>query len=380
MNQELLQAVQVLKEAKGVSEEVIFESLEAVLLSAYKRESGSHAEASAVIDRKTGAYHIYVTKQVVEEVEDPDLQMTLADARAINSAYDIGDVVQYDATPKNFGRMAAQTAKQVMIQRLKEAERNVVYEEFSGRQGDIITGIISRIDAKTVYVDLGKTEGILPQLEQMEGERYRPKERIKCYVLEVKRTPKGPQIILSRTHPGLLKRLFELEVPEIYDGTVEIKSVAREAGARSKVAVWSDNPDVDPVGACVGTKGQRVQNIVDELKGEKLDIVRWDADPAFYIANSLSPSKVVSVSVWDEEKTSHVIVPDFQLSLAIGKSGQNARLAAKLTNWKIDIKSESQAAEEGFDDFYEEEVEDDLLAELESEETLTETQQAEHED
>ena len=263
-----------------------------------------------------------------------------------------------------------------MTQRLKEAERNVIYDEFVGREGDVLTGMIERIDNKTVYVSLGKTEGILPSTEQIPGERYRPKNRLKCYVVEVKKTSKGPQIILSRTHPGLLKRLFELEVPEIYDGTVEIKSVAREAGSRSKISVYSVDGNIDPVGACVGPKGQRVQNIVDELHDEKIDIVRWDEDPALYIANSLSPSKVISVSVWDEEKTSHVIVPDYQLSLAIGKAGQNARLAAKLTNWKIDIKSESQAAEDGFEDFYDDD-EEDLLAELDatmgaaqSEETL----------
>ncbi|MDU4576511.1 MAG: transcription termination factor NusA, partial [Negativicoccus succinicivorans] len=313
---------------------------------------------------------------VVEDVEDPELEISLTDAQALNSAYALGDLVQQEVTPKNFGRMAAQTAKQVMTQRLKEAERNVIYDEFAGREGDVLTGMIERIDNKTVYVSLGKTEGILPSTEQIPGERYRPKNRLKCYVVEVKKTSKGPQIILSRTHPGLLKRLFELEVPEIYDGTVEIKSVAREAGSRSKISVYSVDGNIDPVGACVGPKGQRVQNIVDELHDEKIDIVRWDEDPALYIANSLSPSKVISVSVWDEEKTSHVIVPDYQLSLAIGKAGQNARLAAKLTNWKIDIKSESQAAEEGFEDFYDDD-EEDLLAELDatmgaaqSEETL----------
>ncbi|MBS5887646.1 MAG: transcription termination factor NusA [Negativicoccus massiliensis] len=376
MNQELLQAVQFLKTEKGLPADVIFESLEAVLLSAYKRETGTHAEATATIDRETGVYHIFVTKTVVENVEDPELEISLTDAQALNSAYAVGDLVQQEVTPKNFGRMAAQTAKQVMTQRLKEAERNVIYDEFVGREGDVLTGMIERIDNKTVYVSLGKTEGILPSTEQIPGERYRPKNRLKCYVVEVKKTSKGPQIILSRTHPGLLKRLFELEVPEIYDGTVEIKSVAREAGSRSKISVYSVDGNIDPVGACVGPKGQRVQNIVDELHDEKIDIVRWDEDPALYIANSLSPSKVISVSVWDEEKTSHVIVPDYQLSLAIGKAGQNARLAAKLTNWKIDIKSESQAAEDGFEDFYDDD-EEDLLAELDatmgaaqSEETL----------
>lgn len=287
MNQELLQAVQFLKTEKGLTADVIFESLEAVLLSAYKRETGTHAEATATIDRETGVYHIFVTKTVVEDVEDPELEISLTDAQALNSAYALGDLVQQEVTPKNFGRMAAQTAKQVMTQRLKEAERNVIYDEFAGREGDVLTGMIERIDNKTVYVSLGKTEGILPSTEQIPGERYRPKNRLKCYVVEVKKTSKGPQIILSRTHPGLLKRLFELEVPEIYDGTVEIKSVAREAGSRSKISVYSVDGNIDPVGACVGPKGQRVQNIVDELHDEKIDIVRWDEDPALYIANSL---------------------------------------------------------------------------------------------
>ncbi len=366
MNQELLKAVQFLEAEKGISAEVIFESLEAVLLTAYKRESGSSGNAKAVVDRETGEYRIYATKEVVEEVVDPDIQISLTEAKKLHSAYGIGDIVQLDVTPKDFGRMAAQTAKQVMIQRLKEAERNAIYDEYVEREGDVITCIVDRVDTKTVYVSLGKAEGILPSTEQIPGERYKPKMRLKCYVLEVKKTSKGPQIILSRTHPGLLKRLLELEVPEIYDGTVEIKSIAREAGARSKVAVYASDDGVDPVGACVGPKGQRAQSIVDELQGEKIDVVRWHEDPALFIANSLSPSRVVSVSVWDEEKISHVVVPDYQLSLAIGKAGQNARLAAKLTNWKIDIKSESQAEEEGFDDFYEDEDED-LLAELDEE-------------
>lgn len=369
MNQELLQAVHFLKEQKGLSEDVIFDSLEAVLLTAYKRETGSAAEARVTLDRQTGAYTIYANKTVVEEVVEPDLEIGLAHAKEINPAYELGDVVQLDVTPKNFGRMAAQTAKQVMIQKLREAERDAIYDEFIGRQGDILTGIIERIDTKTVYVGLGKTEGILPLTEQIPGERYRPKMRLKCYVVEVKKTAKGPQIILSRTHPGLLKRLFELEVPEIQDGTVEIKSVAREAGSRSKISVYSVDGNVDPIGACVGPKGQRVQAIVDELHDEKIDIVRWDEDPALYIAQSLSPSKVVSVSVWDDEKISHVIVPDYQLSLAIGKAGQNARLAAKMTNWKIDIKSESQAEEEGFEDFYDDEAAEEAF---DAEEALSE--------
>ena len=379
-SEELLQAVQVLKAQKGLSEDVIFEALEAVLLTAYKRESGSQGNVVVDLDRQTGAYAIRALKEVVEEVTDADTQISLEDAHAISRSYTVGDNLYQDVTPKNFGRMAAQTAKQVLIQRLKEAERNAVYEEFAHRQGEMITVQIGRVDTKTVYADLGKTEGILPQTEQIPGERYKPKMRLKCYIVEVKKTSKGPQIILSRTHPGLLKRLFELEVPEIHDGTVEIKSVAREAGSRSKIAVYAVDGNIDPVGACVGPKGQRVQNIVDELHNEKIDIVRWDEDPAFYIANSLSPSKVVSVSVWEEGKVSHVIVPDYQLSLAIGKAGQNARLAAKLTNWKIDIKSESQASEEGFEDFYEDDDEFDLDAEMMADTAETAADDAETED
>lgn len=369
MNEQLLQAVEVLVKAKKVPESVVFNALESVLLTAYKRETGSNANTSVSIDRTTGDYHIYAEKNVVETV-DPDAenaasQISVADAKKINPVYEAGDILQVEVTPKNFGRMAAQTAKQVMIQKLREAERGVIYDEFSGREGDVITGTVKWSESRTIFVDLGRVEGILPFTEQAEGEVFHPDDKIKCYVKEVRKTTKGPEIILSRTHPGLLKRLFELEVPEIYSGTVEIKSVVREAGSRSKIAVYAMDPTVDPVGACVGPKGQRVQNIVNELHGEKIDIVRWDEDPAIYIANALSPAKVVSVSVAEEEKASLVIVEDYQLSLAIGKAGQNARLAAKLTGWKIDIKSESQAAEEGFGE--EEEDDDDILADMEAE-------------
>ncbi len=352
MNSQLIEAIGFLVKEKNVPEDVIFSTLETVLLTAYKRETGSNASTSVTIDRKTGDYHIYADRNVVEEIsEDPEMavnQISVAEAKKINPVYEAGDILQQEVTPKNFGRMAAQTAKQVMIQKLKEAERGVIYDEFSGREGDIITGTVKWSESRTIYVDLGRVEGILPFAEQIPGETFRPNDQIKCYILEVRKTTKGPQIILSRTHPGLLKRLFELEVPEIYNGSVEIKSVVREAGARSKIAVYAMDDELDAVGACVGPKGQRVQNIVDELHGEKIDIVKWDEDPAVYIANALSPSKVISVSVWDEEKASYVIVPDYQLSLAIGKAGQNARLAAKLTSWKIDIKSETQAKEEGF--------------------------------
>lgn len=369
MNEQLLTAVDYLVKTKKVPEHVVYSALESVLLTAYKKETGSNANTSASIDRATGDYHIYAEKVVVDTV-DPESEnaineISVADAKKINRQYEAGDRLQIEVTPKNFGRMAALSAKQVMVQKLREAERGSIYEEFSGREGDVVTGTVKWSESRTIFVDLGRVEGILPFTEQIEGETFQPNDKIKCYIYEVKRTTKGPEIILSRTHPGLLKRLFELEVPEIYAGTVEIKSVVREAGSRSKIAVYAMDPTVDPVGACVGPKGQRVQNIVNELHGEKIDIVRWDEDPAIYIANALSPAKVVSVSVLEEEKSSYVIVQDYQLSLAIGKAGQNARLAAKLTNWKIDIKSESQAAAEGFGSAPAEE--DDILADIESE-------------
>lgn len=367
----LLEAVAGLVKVKKVDPNIVFDALEMVLLTAYKKESGSNAKASVTLNRETGTYRIYEEKTVVEAVdptsENAVNEISLEEAKKIDCSYEVGDMLRIDVTPKNFGRVAAQTAKQVMIQKLREAERGSIYDEFSGREGDVITGTVKWSESRTVFVDLGRVEGILPFAEQIEGEEFHTNDKIKCYVLEVRKTTKGPEIILSRTHPGLLKRLFELEVPEIYSGTVEIKNVVREAGSRSKIAVYAMDPTVDPVGACVGPKGQRVQNIVDELHDEKIDIVRWDEDPAIYIANALSPSKVISVSVWEEEKSSYVIVPDYQLSLAIGKAGQNARLAAKLTNWKIDIKSESQAKEEGFgNDVPEEPVDDDILGDIES--------------
>ena len=367
----LLEAVAGLVKVKKVDPNIVFDALEMVLLTAYKKESGSNAKASVTLNRETGTYRIYEEKTVVEAVdptsENAVNEISLEEAKKIDRSYEVGDMLRIDVTPKNFGRVAAQTAKQVMIQKLREAERGSIYDEFSGREGDVITGTVKWSESRTVFVDLGRVEGILPFAEQIEGEEFHTNDKIKCYVLEVRKTTKGPEIILSRTHPGLLKRLFELEVPEIYSGTVEIKNVVRKAGSRSKIAVYAMDPTVDPVGACVGPKGQRVQNIVDELHDEKIDIVRWDEDPAIYIANALSPSKVISVSVWEEEKSSYVIVPDYQLSLAIGKAGQNARLAAKLTNWKIDIKSESQAKEEGFgNDAPEEPVDDDILGDIES--------------
>lgn len=343
MNKELLSAIEYLSKEKGVTADVICDSLEAVLITAYKKEYDGNPNATVRLDRLTGDYSIVSPKTVVAEVADEENEISLEDARAIDKGYEEGDEILVDVTPKNFGRIAAQAAKQVMIQRLREAERNIVYDEFYDRTDDIITGIIQRIEQKNVYIDLGKAEAVLPYSEQIPTEEYTVGQRIKCYVVEVRNSPKGAQIQLSRTHPGLLKRLFELEVPEIYDGVVELHSVAREPGKRSKIAVYSRDPNVDCVGACVGPKGARVQNIVMELQNEKIDIVKWDEDPAVYIANALSPAQVVSVTIDEGAKSSVVVVPDYQLSLAIGKAGQNARLAAKLTNWKIDIKSESQA-------------------------------------
>ncbi|MBP7250216.1 MAG: transcription termination/antitermination protein NusA [Selenomonas sp.] len=345
-----LEALKELAREKGVEEEVLFDAIEAALISAYKRNFGSAQNVRVVLDRTPGAYHVYAIKTVVETVEDDVQEISLAQARTIRPDYEIGDVLEIEVTPANFGRIAAQTAKQVVVQRVREAERGIIYEEFMSREGDIITGLVSRVENRNVFIDLGKTEAVLTPTEQIAGETYEHGDRIKAYIVEVKKTSKGPQIVVSRTHPGLLKRLFELEVPEIQEGIVEIKSVAREPGMRSKIAVYSKDDDVDPVGSCVGHKGMRVQAVVDELGSEKIDIVKWNEDSAKFIANALSPAKVVSVAVNEDEKVSRVVVPDYQLSLAIGKEGQNARLAAKLTGWKIDIKSESQAADEVLDE------------------------------
>lgn len=349
MNAEFMQAFEQLGKEKGIAPEILFDAIEAALISAYKRNFSSAQNVRVSLDRSTGDIHVYARKTIVDAVENTITEMSLTEAREINVSYEIDDIVEVEVTPKNFGRIAAQTAKQVVVQRIREAERGIIYEEFSNRESDILTGIVQRIEQKNVFIDLGKAEAILAPSEQIPYEQYKHGDRVKSYIIEVKKTTKGPQILVSRTHPGLLKRLFELEVPEIHDGIVEIKSVAREPGMRSKIAVYSKDEDIDPVGSCVGHKGMRVQAIVDELKGEKIDIVKWSGDPVKYIANSLSPAKVVSVDANEEEKVSKVVVPDYQLSLAIGKEGQNARLAAKLTGWKIDIKSESQAAKEGIE-------------------------------
>ncbi|MCD7033743.1 transcription termination factor NusA [Metabacillus sp. GX 13764] len=347
MSSELLDALSILEREKGISKDVIIEAIEAALISAYKRNFNQAQNVRVDLNRDTGTMRVFARKDVVDQVFDPRLELSDEEARSINPNYIVGDVVEIEVTPKNFGRIAAQTAKQVVTQRVREAERGVIYSEFIDREEDIMTGIVQRIDSKFIYVSLGKIEALLPVNEQMPNEQYKPHDRIKVFLTKVEKTTKGPQIFVSRTHPGLLKRLFEIEVPEIFDGTVEIKSVAREAGDRSKISVYAEQTEVDPVGSCVGPKGQRVQAIVNELKGEKIDIVRWSNDPVEFVANALSPSKVVEVLVNEEEKATTVIVPDYQLSLAIGKRGQNARLAAKLTGWKIDIKSESDAEKLG---------------------------------
>ena len=330
---------------KGINPEILFDAIEAALVAAYKRNFNAAQNVRVTLDRTSGQYHVYAIKTVVEEVVDNVQEISLAMAQQISPNYQLDDTLEVEVTPANFGRIAAQTAKQVVVQRIREAERGIIYEEFSSREGDIVTGLVQRVENRNVYVDLGKTEAIMPQAEQIANEEYAVNDRIKAIIIEVKNSTKGPQVLLSRTHPDLLKRLFELEVPEIHDGVVEIKSVAREAGMRSKIAVYAKDESVDPIGSCVGHRGFRVQAIVDELRNEKIDIVKWSEDPAVYIANALSPAKVVSVDVAESEKMSRVVVPDYQLSLAIGKEGQNARLAAKLTGWKIDIKSQSQSVE-----------------------------------
>ncbi|MBP3781263.1 MAG: transcription termination/antitermination protein NusA [Selenomonas sp.] len=348
--QEFLETLRELSHERGIDEEFLFEAIEAALITAYKRNFGSAQNVRVTLSRDTGTYHVYAVKTVVEDAADEITEISLAQARTIAPDYEVGDVIEIEVTPANFGRVAAQTAKQVVVQRIREAERGMIYEEFQSRESDILTGLVQRVENRNVFIDLGKTEAVLTPTEQIPTETYAHGDRIKAFIVEVKKTNKGPQVVVSRTHPGLLKRLFELEVPEIQEGIVEIKSVAREPGNRSKIAVWSKDEAVDPVGSCVGYRGMRVQAIVDELGSEKIDIVKWSEDPAKFIANALSPAKVVSVAVNEAEKVSRVVVPDYQLSLAIGKEGQNARLAAKLTGWKIDIKSETQAADEELDE------------------------------
>ena len=347
MNQEFIGALKEIVKDKGISEDLLFTTIEDALVAAYKKNyagpTSSAQNVKVTIDRESGEIHVYSQKIVVEEVFDNVTEIALEEAQEIKPTYDLDDVVDFEVTPKNFGRVAAQLAKGVVTQRIREAERSIIYNEYKEKEYDIITGTVLREDKGNVFVNIGKLETAIGPNEQIPREKYKFNEKIKLYVVEVKNTSKGAQIIVSRTHPGLVKRLFELEVPEIYEGVVEIKSISREAGSRSKIAVVSHDENVDPMGACVGPKGARVQNIVNELKGEKIDIIKWSKNPEEFIASSLSPAKVVSVTVDEDSKSAKVVVDDNQLSLAIGKEGQNVRLAAKLTNWKIDIKSKSQA-------------------------------------
>lgn len=367
MSNELIQALNDIERERGIPKQALVEAIKSALNTAYKKNFGVTQNVSVDFDEKSGAVHVYSQKKVVAEVEDPRLEIQLEEAQEMYPDCQIEDMVYVEATPTNFGRIAAQTAKQVVIQKLREAERSLIYEEFREREGEIITGTVQRVEAKTAYISLGRTEGIMLPADQISGERYEVGQRIKAYIYEVKDTPKGPNIFVSRSHPLFLKRLFELEVPEIYDGIVEIRTIAREAGSRSKISVHSYDEKIDPVGACVGPRGFRVQNVVTELGGEKIDIIRYDKDPRRFIANALSPSKVVNVIPSEEDKVARVIVPDYQLSLAIGKEGQNARLAAKLTGWKVDIKNETQflAESEYFDDYEDPETEGEELIENE---------------
>ncbi|MFL0249854.1 transcription termination factor NusA [Clostridium neuense] len=346
MNQEFIQALKEIVGEKGISEDMLFETIEDALVAAYKKNYAKVAEnvhnVKVTLDRDNGEIHVYSQKKVVEEVFDNITEISLDDAKKINSVYQLDDMVDIEITPKSFGRVAAQAAKQVVVQRIKEAERSLIYNEFQEKEFDIVTGTVLRKDKGNVLIDLGRIEAILTPSEQIASEDYVYNSRIKLYIVEVKNTTKGAQVVISRTHPGLVKRLFELEVPEIYNGIVEIKGIAREAGSRTKIAVYSNDENVDAMGACVGQKGIRVQNIVNELRNEKIDIIKWSKLPEEYIANSISPAKVVDVEIDEENKSAKIVVEDNQLSLAIGKEGQNVRLAAKLTGWKIDIKSKSQ--------------------------------------
>lgn len=341
-NSDLIEALNQIEKEKGISKEILLEALENSLLVACKNHYGKSDNIQVNINRENGNVAVFAEREIVEVVEDPVTQIDAVEAKVKFPKNEVGDVVRIEVTPKNFGRIAAQKAKQVVVQKIREEERKGLYEQYYSMEKEVVTGIVQRYVGNNISVNLGKVDAILTENEQVRGERFRPTERIKLYIVEVKDTTKGPKITVSRTHPELVKRLFESEVAEVKDGTVEIKSIAREAGSRTKMAVWTEEPDVDPVGACVGVNGVRVNSIVEELRGEKIDIITWSDDPAVLIENALSPAKVVSVDVDVEEKSAEVVVPDYQLSLAIGKEGQNARLAARLTNYKIDIKSESQ--------------------------------------
>ena len=361
MNKDLMEALDLLEKEKQISRESLFEAIENSLIIACKNHFGKSDNVKVEIDHETCDFVCYAEKEVVENVEDSVLQISLEDAKKIDANASLGDVVKVDIKSKEFGRIAAQNARNVITQKIREEERSVVYNIYYEKEKDIVTGIVQRYVGKNISIDLGKADAVLTETEQVKTEKYRPTDRLKLYILEVKNTSKGPRILVSRTHPELVKRLFEEEVTEIKDGTVEIKSISREPGSRTKIAVWSNNPNVDAVGACVGMNGARVNAIVDELRGEKIDVINWDENPGNLIQNALSPAKIVNVFADPEEKTAKVVVPDYQLSLAIGKEGQNARLAARLTGYKIDIKSETQAKdafgfrlEDYLDDDYEE--------------------------
>lgn len=370
MNKELIEALDLLEKEKNISKETLLEAIENSLLTACKNHFGKADNVKVNINPETGDFSVYAEKEVVEEVEDPVMQISLAEAKMKSPKYNLGDAVHFPIESKSFGRIATQNAKNVILQKIREEERSMQFNEWYRKEKDVVTGIVQRYLGRNVSINLGRVDAILNEAEQVKGEVFKPTERIKVFVLEVKDTPKGPRISVSRTHPDLVKRLFEEEVTEVKDGTVEIRAIAREAGSRTKIAVWSNDPNVDPVGACVGMNGARVNSIVNELRGEKIDIIIWDENPAFLIENALSPAKVICVVADEESREAQVIVPDYQLSLAIGKEGQNARLAARLTGYKIDIKSETQAREMGlFEemgiDYQEEGVYDNLDADFE---------------
>lgn len=347
MNTELLEALTILEEEKNISKDTMMDAIENSLISACKNHFGTSDNIKVIMDRETCDYSVFAEKEVVEEVFDPALEISLEDAEKLDSSLHLGDIAQIPVESKSFGRIATQNAKNLILQKIREEERKAVFDQYFEKEKDIVTGVVQRYVGKNISINLGRADAMLTENEQVKGEVFKPTDRIKLYVVEVKNAPKGPKILVSRTHPELVKRLFEAEVAEVKDGTVEIKSIAREAGSRTKMAVWSNDPNVDPVGACVGLNGARVTAVVNELRGEKIDIINWDENPALLIENALSPAKVISVLADPDEKVASVIVPDYQLSLAIGKEGQNARLAARLTGYKIDIKSETQAIESG---------------------------------
>ena len=345
-NKELILALEDLEKEKGIKKEYLLEYIETALVTAYKRNFDSLENVRVEMDKKTGATHVYSVKEVVKEVENPDTQITVKDAQKINPDLNEGDNLETEIVPRNFGRIAAQTAKQVIIQKLRELEREIIFTEYNDRKGEIVSGLVQKADRNIVVMDLGKLEGVMPSKEQIPTEHYKVNDKIKAYVVDVEKGAKGaPQVIVSRSHPDFVRKLLEFEIPEIYEGVIEIKSVSRDAGNRSKVAVYSPDPNIDPVGSCVGQKGVRIQNVINELNGEKIDVIEWNEDPSIYIASALLPAQILAVDIKEDEKFAQVIVPDDQLSLAIGKAGQNARLAARLTNWKIDIKSETQFRE-----------------------------------